>query len=36
MGGYPSATVRQYRMRAIKAFREGMRKLGFEVLEDEA
>ena len=36
LGGHPSATIRQYRMRAKKAFREGMRKLGFEILEDKA
>jgi RNA polymerase sigma factor (sigma-70 family) len=36
IGGYPSATIRQYRMRAKKAFREGMKKLGFEILEDKA
>jgi len=33
LGGYPAATVRQYRMRAWRALREGMKKIGCEILE---
>lgn len=33
LGGYPAATIRQYRMRAKKAFRDGMKKLGFNIPE---
>lgn len=32
-GGHPAATIRQYRMRAGKALRDGMKKLGFEIPE---
>ena len=33
VGGYPAATIRQYRMRAWKALRDEMKKQGFEVPE---
>ena len=33
LGGHPSGTIRQYRMRARKALREGMKQLGFDIPE---
>lgn len=35
LGGYPAATIRQYRMRARTALREGIKKLGFDVPESK-
>lgn len=33
LGGYPAATIRQYRMRARIALQKGMKKLGFNIPE---
>lgn len=33
LGGYPAVTIRQYRMRARNALRDGMKRLGFEIPE---
>ena len=33
LGGFPSGTIRQYRMRALRALRKGMKEQGFDIPE---